>query len=79
MEIGQNREKEAKNGKVVAVGNCSLFPKGFCLFISALWSGTNKNQDVSTGPLALPFARSLSHFARSFARSWDSECLDVSK
>ena len=25
----------------------------------ALWSGTNKNRDVSTGPLARPFARSL--------------------
>ena len=24
-----------------------------------LWSGTNKNKDVSTGPLARPFARSL--------------------
>ena len=26
---------------------------------SALWSGTNMNRDVSTGPLARPFARSL--------------------
>ena len=26
---------------------------------SALWSGTNKNRDVSTGPIARPFARSL--------------------
>ena len=25
----------------------------------ALWSGTNKNRDVSTGPLARPFAHSL--------------------
>ena len=25
----------------------------------ALWSGTNKNKDVSTRPLARPFARSL--------------------
>ena len=25
----------------------------------ALWSGTNKNRDVSTGPLARPFACSL--------------------
>ena len=25
----------------------------------ALWSGTNKNRDVSTGPLARTFARSL--------------------
>ena len=24
-----------------------------------LWSGTNKNRDVSTGPLARPFTRSL--------------------
>ena len=29
---------------------------------SALWSGTNKNQDVSTGPLALPFARGKVNF-----------------
>ena len=41
----------------------------------ALWSGTNKNRDVSTGPLARPFAhsfapltRSLAHFAHSLAR-----------
>ena len=26
---------------------------------AALWSGTNKNRDVSTGPLARPFAHSL--------------------
>ena len=26
---------------------------------TALWSGSNKNQDVSTGPLARPFIRSL--------------------
>ena len=35
---------------------------------TSLWSGTNKNRDVSTGPLARPFARSL-------PRSWDSEFL----
>ena len=46
----------------------------------ALWSGTNKNRDVSTGPLARPFARSLAPLTRSLAcslrslpRSWDSE------
>ena len=39
-----------------------------CLFI-ALWSGTNKNRDVSTGPLAPPFARSFARTARSFART----------
>ena len=33
-------------------------------FADALWSGTNKNRDVSTGPLARPFA----HFAHSLAR-----------
>ena len=33
----------------------------------ALWSGTNKNRDVSTGPLARPFARSLAPFTRSLA------------
>ena len=29
-----------------------------------LWSGTNKNRDVSTGPLARPFARSLAPLTR---------------
>ena len=32
-----------------------------------LWSGTNKNRDVSTGPLARPFARSLAPLTRSLA------------
>ena len=32
-----------------------------------LWSGTNKNKDVSTGPLARPFARSLAPLTRSLA------------
>ena len=35
----------------------------------ALWSGTNKNGDVSTEPLARPFARSLTPLTRSLARS----------
>ena len=47
---------------------------------AALWSRTNKNRDVSTVPLARPFARtahpfacsgrlaSLTHFAHSLAR-----------
>ena len=34
---------------------------------SALWSGTNKNRDVSTGPLARPFARLLATLTRSLA------------
>ena len=33
----------------------------------ALWSGTNKNEDVSTGPLARPFARSLAPLTHSLA------------
>ena len=33
-----------------------------------LWSGTNKNRDVSTGPLAHPFARSLALLTRSLPR-----------
>ena len=33
----------------------------------ALWSETNKNRDVSTGPLARPFARSLAPLTRSLA------------
>ena len=32
-----------------------------------LWSGTNKNQDVSTGPLARPFACLLVPLTRSLA------------
>ena len=35
--------------------------------IDPLWSGTNKNRDVSTGPLARPFARSLAPLTRSLA------------
>ena len=34
---------------------------------NALWSGTSKNRDVSTGPLARPFARSLAPLTRSLA------------
>ena len=33
----------------------------------ALWSGTNKNRDVSTGPLARPFAHSLAPLTHSLA------------
>ena len=32
---------------------------------SALWSGTDKNRDVSTGPPARPFARSLTSLTPS--------------
>ena len=38
--------------------------------VSALWSGTNKNRDISTGPFACPFARlliPLTHFTHSLA------------
>ena len=48
----------------------------------ALWSGTDKNRDVSTGPLTRPFARSLAPLTRSLTRSlrslprsWESEFL----
>ena len=34
---------------------------------AALWSGTNKNRDVSTGPLARPFAHLLAPLTRSLA------------
>ena len=34
---------------------------------NALWSGTNKNQDVSTGSLARPFVRLLALLTRSLA------------
>ena len=33
----------------------------------ALWSGTNKNRDVSTGSLARPFTRSLAPLTRLLA------------
>ena len=33
----------------------------------ALWSGTNKSRDVSTGSLAHPFARLLAPLTRSLA------------
>ena len=46
---------------------------------TALWSGTNKNQDVSTGALTRPFdctALECSlHSLRSFPHSWESEFL----
>ena len=35
----------------------------------ALWSGTNRNRDVSTGPLARPFARSLAPLTRGKVNS----------
>ena len=51
----------------------------FAHLYSALWSGTNKNQDVSTGSLARPFARSivrsLARSLRSLPHSWESEFL----
>ena len=34
---------------------------------NALWSGSTKNRDVSTGPLAGPFAHSLAPLTRSLA------------
>ena len=36
----------------------------FLCLTAALWSGTNINRDVSTGPLARPFARSLPPLTR---------------
>ena len=46
---------------VVFVGGDHVDTKGSVETPSddALWSGTNKNRDVSTGPLARPFTRSL--------------------
>ena len=38
-----------------------------CHSTDALWSGTSKNRDVSTGPLAHPFARSLALLTHSLA------------
>ena len=46
--------------------------RGMSPFVAAshtglLWSGTNKNQDISTGPFARPFARSLAPLTHSLA------------
>ena len=41
---------------------------------NALWSGTNKNRDVSTGSITRPFVRSH-HSLCSLPRSWESEFL----
>ena len=40
---------------------------GFGCATKALWSETNMNRDVSTGPLARPFARLLAPLTRSLA------------
>ena len=40
----------------------------------ALWSGINKNRDVSTGPLARPFARSLARSLAPLTRSLAPDC-----
>ena len=44
----------------------AVFGAGFQRAV-ALWSGTSKNRDVSTGPLARPFACSLAPLTRSLA------------
>ena len=36
---------------------------------TALWSGTDKNRDVSTGPLARPFARPFARSLPTFTHS----------
>ena len=41
---------------------------------AALWSGTNKNRDVSTGPLSRPFARSLAPLTHGKVNFW---CLNM--
>ena len=41
----------------------------------ALWSGTNKNKDISTGPLPRPFARLLAPLTRSL----DPDCSLLSR
>ena len=39
-------------------------------FASSLWSKIEKNTDVSTGPLARPFARSLAPLTRGTVNDW---------
>ena len=62
-QINVNKESENQ-----IIGHFWCAPSHFCIIFmqfpdfglgSALWSGTNKNRDVSTGPLARPFAHSL--------------------
>ena len=49
----------------VFCGECDRMRRG--VDTGPLWSGINKNRDVSTGPLARPFARSLAPLPRSLA------------
>ena len=51
--------KEAKKTKI----NCQDHQHGMEGYRNALWSGSNKNRDVCTGPLARPFARTAHLFA----------------
>ena len=39
------------------------------------WGRTANNWDISTGPLARPFARSLAPLSHSLPSSWESELL----
>ena len=54
-----------------SIGSFSTPPRrlenllGLVLVNAALWSGSTKNQDVNTGSLARPFARSLALLTRS--------------
>ena len=81
--------KRATKGKTYGSdGRMDRTSYGYTHCAIALWSETNKNQNVSTGPLARPFARSLAPLTgslaldcslrsrpplRSFPRSWESE------
>ena len=61
MPSGQEKkemEKEGNRSKEVAEEGRKKESR------SALWSGTNKNIDVSNGPLARLFARSLAPLTR---------------
>ena len=53
------------------LSKCARFLATFRASMAAaeLWSGTNKDRDVSTGPLARPFDRSLAPLTCSLARS----------
>ena len=50
-----------------AIATATAIAYSDAIATATLWSGTNKNRDVSTGPLARPFDRSLAPLTRSLA------------
>ena len=63
-KINQASETKHRNAIFLGKANCPMSSQSGT---NALWSGINKNRDVSTGPLARPFTRSLVLLTRSLA------------